>query len=486
MDTTISRKIANLAVLFLLGAFLVGTSGFDLLPDMGVFNGKRFLQVVTLLLIPLVVLLNRPLREEFGNQQRRIPVWVLISLLLVMIIGVVSAMRFEQPGYGLLEVAMPALLIIAVLSIAASRSLAGEGFDRLAILIIIAISVMVLVTEAMGMLVAWGQGLEFSFNRMLIRFTHPRFYNQLQTYSIPLIVTLPFIFSTRKLLRLSAVVLLGFQWCLVLMSGGRGTFVSVLVALTVTAFVFPAIRRSWLVLHLSGILLSVLLFLGVSQVQQGVERQQGKFLKESVGRSLLDSTGRNDMWARSVAQAKESPLLGSGPARYSCEAPLTLPSHPHNFLMRILSEMGWIAFFLVVMVCGWLGWKLLLNSRRTSDSGDTQAVLTAMLFCSVLAGAIHAFVSGVLIMPASQMITVLAGAWCLGRFNPTASSKSGASIPVIAVLGTSILLASVVVTFSARELEQMEVRTQTLRKTTFYMPRYWHFGRSCNYSYENS
>lgn len=486
MDTTVSNRIGNLAVLFLIGAFLVGTTGFDLLPDLGVFNGKRILGVIVLLLIPLVVLVNRPLRAAFGQQQQIVPLWVSIFLLLVFTIGIVSALRFERPEYGLVEMAVPALLIIAVLATAASRRLAGEDFDRLAILIIVATGVMVLVTEGMGMLVAWSQGLEFSFSRMLIRFTHPRFYNQLQTYSIPLIVTLPFIFSTRKFLRLAAVALLGCQWCLVLMSGGRGTFVSVLVAMTVTAFVFPSIRRSWLVLHVLGILLSVLLFVGVNEAQQSVHKQQGRFLKESIGRSFLDSTGRNDMWARSVAQAKASPFLGSGPARYSCDAPLTLPSHPHNFPMRVLSEMGWIAFILVIMVCGWLGWRLLLNSRRTLEGNDTQPVLTAMLFCSVLAGAIHAFVSGVLIMPASQIMTVLAAAWCLGRFKPAPRSNPGSQMPAIAVLGVCILLASVLTTFSVRELQQMEARTQIVRKTTYYMPRYWHFGRSCNYSYENS
>ena len=482
---TVTSRIGLLSIPFMLGFFLVGTTGFDLLPNLGVFNGKRIVELVILLLIPLAALASRTGRDAFESQLATIPTWLWVGLAAVFAIGIVSALRFDPPAYGLLEMALPAMLIIALIATAASRRMTGESFDRLGILIIVAMTIMVVVTEAMGMAVAWAQGLEFSSKRMLIRFSTPRFYNQLQTYCIPLAITLPFIFHTRNFLKPAAVALLGCLWCLVFISGGRGTIVAVLSAMAVTALVFPAVRRAWLGWHGLGVILGMLLFIGVNEIQSVDDTGDNRLLKESVGRPLLSSSGRNDMWARSVEQARHSPILGSGPGRFSCGTPLTLPSHPHNFLMRILSEMGWIAFFGVIVICNWLGWRLFHQSRKRMADDDPQPVLTAMLFCSVLAGAIHAFVSGVLIMPAGQVMTILVCAWCMGRFSVPETARGKSPSTAVAVLVAGLLLAGTVTAFSISEVGQMNERTRDLRKTTYYMPRYWHYGRSCNYTYEN-
>ena len=286
MESSNSNHRTNLVVLFLLGLFLAGTTGFDLIPTLGVFNAKRVLEVFTLLLVLSAVMLNRHLRTAFGELQTTLPPWALLALAVAFVSGSISALRFPHPGYGLLEIAMPVLLILCVIGTAASRRAGGEGFDRLALLIVIAIGAITAVTELTGFVASWSLGSEMSYSQMLIRFIHPRFYNQLQTFSIPLIVALPFIFNAGKKLKFIAAVLLALQWCLVLVSGGRGSVASLITALVAAAFLFPSNRRAWLTIHFAGLVLGVFMFLGVFGANQSFAPEGGKFIEESVGRPL--------------------------------------------------------------------------------------------------------------------------------------------------------------------------------------------------------
>jgi O-antigen ligase len=477
---SIGTNIVDLAVLFLLGFLLVGTTGFEFFPDAGVFNGKRILEVFTFPLIFLIVFSVTRLRQAFTDIYSMLAPWAAVLLFIALILSLASALRLEHPAYGLLEIAMLVLIVFSVMATAATRRIAGERYDQTVILIIIAIGIMAVVIELAGVLVAWGMEAEFSFKRMLIRFAHPRFYNHLQTFSIPLIACLPFLFPSRNFLKSAAIILLGLQWCLVLISGGRGTFVSVIFALAVTAVLFPIVRR--LVIHLAGILLSGVLFLAMHFAQQEITSSSGKLINESVGREMLDSSGRTYMWSVAIDQALRDPLLGSGPAQFSCESSLAMPSHPHNFLLRVLAEHGFPVMGLILAVSAWLGWALLIKSRRKLGTSNNQPVLTAMLFASVLAGAVHACLSGVLIMPASQVMVILVGGWALGRVE-LSGNRAPSSRKASLVLMAGTFLSVGVAAFSVSELQQMGVRTQDLSKSVYYMPRFWHFGRSCDYSY---
>ena len=62
-----SQRIAGLIIPSLLGIFLIGTSSFDLIPEYGVLNGKRVLEVLLLLMIFSATALLPGLRVSFGR-----------------------------------------------------------------------------------------------------------------------------------------------------------------------------------------------------------------------------------------------------------------------------------------------------------------------------------------------------------------------------------------------------------------------------------
>ena len=263
MKNTSSQRTAGLLIPLLLGLFLALTTGFDLLPQLGVFNAKRILELFMLLLLFGATALNPMMRGALAELLVFMPRWSVYALGFAALAGTISALRFPHPGYGLVEIAMLALLVSGIFATAAARRVCGEKFDRMALLILIAIVVISSATEFMGIIASWLAGFEYNYNKMFMRFFHPRFFNQLQTFVIPLIATLPFIFGSSRKLKLIAIVLIGIQWCLVLVSGGRGTVVSLVTAFTLAAILFPSNRRAWVRIHAAGLLTGGIIYLSL-------------------------------------------------------------------------------------------------------------------------------------------------------------------------------------------------------------------------------
>ncbi len=477
-------KNTGLLIPFLLGIFLVGTTGFTLLPEIGLFNGKRVLEALLLLLILSATVLNPGLRISFGQVLATLPRWVLYSLMTAALIGTLSSLRFEHPAYSLLEIALPALLILCVIAMAASRNISGDSFDRFALSIVIAIGLIVSITELAGLVASWVIGLEYKFDNMLIRFFHPRFYNQLQTLSIPLIAVLPFLWGGTRKLKVIAVVLIALQWCLVLISGGRGTVVSLVLAFTLSALLFSSNRRAWLGLQAAGLVLGMVMFFSVLGVSKSVNPAEGQFYSQSIGRPMAHTSGRLYMWGIGWQQARAQPLLGAGPARFDCELHPATPAHPHSFPVTLLAEWGFLAFFLVMAVCGWLGWHLIVKCRQNQDGQNSSDVLVAMLGCSMMAAAVHSLASGVLIMPASQVMVILVGGWALGRLIVPESNAKVSHLKTTATLVAAVTLAAWVLAFSVNEIWNMEQRVNQEDLLNIIEPRFWESGHSCHYVYD--
>ncbi len=486
MTEPTTRRIACLLPPALLGLFLVGTSGFDLAPGLGVFNGKRVLELVVLTLVLASTAAIPALRRAFGDLLATVPRWAVLVLSLAGLAGVVSALRFPHPGYGLLEVAMLAWLGLAICATAAARRCSGGSFDRLAVLIVCAVGLIAALTEFTGLFAAWISGFEFNRDIMLVRFSHPRFYNQLQSASIPLLAALPFVFGGSRKLKVAAAVLIALQWSIVLISGGRGTVVSVLAALALSLLLFPSNRRAWLGIHAGGLVLGMLLFLGVLQAtQSSTPAGEGQFVAQSVGRDLADSSGRTYMWRIGLRQAMDQPLLGEGPSRFPCELSASTPAHPHSFPVTLLAEWGFPAFFLVMLYAAWLGWRLVMKSRRVQDGDASHDVLVAMLGCSIAAAAGHALLSGVLIMPASQVMVVLVGGWALGALNAGKELPSTGRRATLPILVASIAMAAWISAFAIGEVRNMEFRAGGVDRNHILEPRFWQYGHSCRYRYED-
>jgi len=181
-----------------------------------------------------------------------------------------------------------------------------------------------------------------------------------------------------------------------------------------------------------------------------------------------------------VEDAIKYPMLGAGPGRYACESTITLPAHPHSFLFRVLGEWGVVALLLLLIISVTVGLALLRTLKFRSTVNQTGPPLRAILATSLIAGIIHAGLSGLFIMPASQVVTVLIAGWTLSLCGimpekPT-SSKFASSLLI-----AGMLFAIATLIFATREIPQMSERGSYAEQNGPMMPRFWQYGRVCDY-----
>ncbi len=474
---------AALSAPLLVVAFLLLTSVRDWLPQLGVFDGKRILQVCVIPLLFLLALVLPGLRATTAATMARVPKWVFACLTAFFTLGVISSLRYQHPGYSLAEVAVLFTLTTAAFVIAGARVAAGELFDRVCLVLLLCLGAFIVLQEILGLWAHWSISSEMSYEDMFLYFAHPRFYNQLQSWTVPLIAALPFVLGHTRKWAAAAVLLLGMQWYLLLASGARGSIVGIVFALVlVTVLALPASRK-WLQLQALGILLGVGAWFTVLWVQAWMTPARGQFLAQSLGRDMASSSGRGWFWQVAWREAGQHPWLGMGPARFGCDVRAALPAHPHDILLQLLSEWGFPATLLVLAVLAYTAARLLVLLRRTahgSPAGSCELQLS--LAAALIAAAAHALVSGLLVMPASQLMAPLAGGWLLGL----ASRGRGAFRPQVfpgLVLCAALLAAVAVTVFALREAPQRDARQAGFSQRESNMPRFWQEGRACRYIY---
>ena len=105
-----------------------------------------------------------------------------------------------------------------------------------------------------------------------------------------------------------------------------------------------------------------------------------------------------------------------------------------------------------------------------------------MLALSLVAGCIHACLSGLLIMPASQVSMILIAGWALSLCNNGRQwPQKSATARLVLLSGLIVSLA--VVVFAGREITQLPERTVYAEQYGPTVPRFWQNGRICEYTY---
>ncbi len=158
---------------------------------------------------------------------------IAIGIALFFALGIVSSITNSDSLrgliYSLVDVGILGFLLVLTMIIAACRDIAGLHFDRFAISLITFLGLAVGILEITGFWAIWSTGLSYNFDISLPYFSFPRMYNHLQTWTIPVLAAFPFLFPRSRLVAALCVVTLGLHWYILLVTGARGSFVSLLV-----------------------------------------------------------------------------------------------------------------------------------------------------------------------------------------------------------------------------------------------------------------
>ena len=338
------------------------------------------------------------------------------AFIVVVGLGVLSAAHAENVQYAFMDVSLYMGLAGAVLIVAAA-SLAHQERLRALLLwgVVLCVSLYML---------TWGYSwLQHSVHgRMLVwpdinlGFPNIRFFNHLQTWTLPLLVLPLFLLPKRQVIAKAALSFLCCGWWMLLFtSGGRGTVFGLIVASIAVAVLFRARAIRWLGVQgaaaaVGGILYGILYYTSAS--------------RSLLHRSATSDSGRFDYWAFALEQIQSAPLLGVGPMHYAVY-PESMGGHPHNAVLQFAAEWGLIAATLLVFIAAWalVAWvRQSIHVARSEDDARRTQVRVA-LTASLLAALAHTMVSGLVVAPMSQLLLVLVVGWAMGLYVLTAQAE---------------------------------------------------------------
>lgn len=457
----------------LLALFVVLAPTVNVFQAEELYNSKRLFQLAVLVGIYGWLLVHAPTRSIWVNTYLSLPRLIRLGYVSVVLLGVVSAVSAPLPHFGLLEVSFFVLLLGIAILVAAWYRRHPDVSDRLVLsIIILGVSL-----YAVRFLVSYGAHIASDvplWPRGGTGFANIRFFNQFQTWTLPLLVVPMLMRRSSNALAYAGIAVAVLWWCLIIASGGRGTTLGMLCACAGVALVFRTSAWPWLRIQIgalcAGLVLYVLLFIVFGHAEHTLFQ-----------RSFALDSARLLLWKDALSLAWTEPWLGVGPMHYAYYHPIGRHAHPHNALVQLVAEWGIPATLVLLSLIGWgaLRWvQGCLREQRSVVRSHRKTAVRIGITGSLLAGAAHALVSGVVVMPVSQMLAVVVIGWAIGvhmqhhvqpRSTPRAHSVA---ILLILVAGAALAWGTHGDIGYEAQVERAEVYGD---KPALY-PRFWQIG----------
>ncbi len=175
-----------------------------------------------------------------------------------------------------------------------------------------------------------------------------------------------------------------------------------------------------------------------------------------------------------------NPWLGVGPMHYAWP-PNNFASgaHPHSAFFQWLTEWGVLSTTIMSSLAVWGGWSWMKQERdATAREEELLSEVGVALVAAALAGASHAMVSGLIVMPVSQVLLAVVGGWAWGRHSLTDERADVKPLrwPHCAILCTAVLGSMLVVGAAVQDLFTVDGRREAFLEAVDrnrLSPRYW-------------
>ncbi len=401
-------------------------------------------------------------------------------------IGLISALRATLPGWAMLE--WSHLLLLVVLCIVVSKAIENNAGAQdwlfmalVAAAVFYMLQVLVLYFAAVFVMHAADN------NVVVVGFSHRRFAAQLQAMLIPMLGALYFQYDARRvrLVRALLMLLAGFAWMLCFVAAARGAAVALLASVLALALLGRASWSRWMKFYavslLAGAAMVLLLFVLLPDWLGATMSWENRLTSNAASPGLADSPGRLFLWAKALAMAQHSSLLGIGPMHFAYQFH-NEGAHPHNLVLQLMAEWGPLAMlcFVGVLLDAYFRFgKFAVGGARSQNSNSKTQLTAEGLWAVLTIIAVYALIDGLFVMPYSQMLIVFFAAWAMAIHRSESAPKLAPSkamawrISLIAAL--LIALASIAVNGfpvfgKSREREQ---RYEAITKLDFLFPRFW-------------
>jgi|LWDU01.1.fsa_nt_gi O-antigen ligase len=426
--------------------------------DSNAYNEKRLLEISTLLLLVLVPLLSWARQSKWQQLLQQIPTtaWALLSVIFIL--GSLSLKQSALMRMGWNEFGLTFFIFFGITAVAALR----KDNHALDTILIFAVTVMAslffirfelfryLDVFSLHMIsnhefrAEWEPWVVAKRSRELLSdFTHPRFFGQFQSWVIPLL-TLPFLWSKKRfskpIFSLLFILPAACWITLLIFSGSRGPWLGLVAAIIITGVLLKKKALPWIISIVIAILGGSLIYWLLFSIQF-----EGPGIATHTAERLTSLNSRSELWNAAWVMSRDYPLLGVGPQHFSYHLDKILTfrvGHPHMSVLKWAAEYGWISTLLLLSLIVW-AFSSWIKKTKQSKLDDCDLNFRVALTASIITAASHSLVSGVMIMPLSQLMLVVIIGWIVGiHFSnhpiekiPWLSVKSIGSLTLILWIG---------------------------------------------------
>jgi O-antigen ligase len=325
-------------------------------------------------------------------------------------LGCVSALAAYAPRYAFYEVASFFLLLALGLCVAAeiAQDVATNTWRLLQAigLVCLVYALRIVVVYALALVMhslAEGRDLTPGFSNY-------RFFNHVQTVTLPLLVVLFMRTPRSTRMRWVWFLLASFWWAMIGATAARGTLLGELAG---CAAMLVLRRRQglrfvqWMAATaLVGAALYLVLFVLLPALAGMVPFGE---LSGVVERTVADpASGRERLWRRSFELIAAHPWRGVGPLHFAHHAAdVRTGAHPHNWALQVAVEWGLpaLACLVAAIVAGARG--LLRAGRAVAAAGEQNQLLFAAFAVTGVAILADGLLSGLVVMPQSQLFIMI-------------------------------------------------------------------------------
>jgi O-antigen ligase len=396
-------------VLALIVTYIVLAPASTFLPNVlsfGYYNEKRFIQIMLLVFLGLVLWLSHTDQINVASAFFSLPIVIRRLLIAVAALGMISSLLSKIPTVAFFELSL--FVSLFGLSLACS-AIVREWPAQTKLATVIAVAVLAAAYDAEVIsqyCVAINTSSNWLFRDLIGGFSNPRFLNQIQSWVLPFLALSLTIRRVRPFVLIVPMWLVGsLFWMTVFVSEGRGTPVALGLASIFVCLSFGQQTFRWLLRQFSMALTGFVLYIVAWMQTSG---------KVSLA-IRTSSSGRLELWQSAITLIREDPLLGAGPGHYITNL---MSQHPHNALLQWAAEWGLVSTVIVVFIVLWGYIQWVRQSKQIAKhSKDNEIELRIALTVSLTAAGIHAMLSGIIVMPLSQLLGALIIGMSLGIYH---------------------------------------------------------------------
>lgn len=422
--------IMGVGLVLVLNAMVVNLAGVFI----NLYDLRRLLQLSLMGFITGVGLLYWPLYADMLKLWQGAPKWLRYGSYIFLALGFLSACHARIPRYAFLQWGHDILLVFDALVVTVLAQRQGRYYWQYFWLWLF-----VSVVTLLGLRFAIYYYLtQVAANAPIISasyFVNPtyvvhRFLAQVISWTWPILV-LPLClrgagWRWRFLQGLTLIVASGW-WSVAILNQSRALMLEWFFLAVLIPFVFRRAGLRWLGWQVVTAVLGLIWFFIQYDVLYSIFFPAVTSLFRQADSYL--GAERFELYRVALVQMLHHPWLGVGPMFYADIAgTLHLPAaHPHNALLCVGVEWGLLAMLIFASIWAWAFFKTAILGRKAvkmaDASSDVGVVFKLCFFASLSAASLHALVSGVLIMPASQTLFIFVIAGLMMAYLPSASSQ---------------------------------------------------------------